>query len=199
MQITKAAVNLASTGPTEENTLAGRIIRHETMSDGLEEIGERIVGLLPRLRRFARSLSRNQHDADDLVQSAVERAWKNSDQLRPGANLASWMFGIMRNAWVDNLRARGRRGEVALPEDSGSHPAAPAADMDPALWSVSEAMSKLPEDQRLAVALVLVEGMSYKEAAAVLEIPIGTLTSRLARGRAALAAALSGEHAGDAA
>jgi RNA polymerase sigma-70 factor (ECF subfamily) len=169
------------------------------MSDGPEEIGERIVGLLPRLRRFARSLSRNQHDADDLVQSAVERAWKNSDQLRPGANLASWMFGIMRNAWVDNMRARSRRGEVALPEDSGSHPAAPAADLDPTLWSVSEALGKLPEDQRLAVALVLVEGMSYKEAAAVLEIPIGTLTSRLARGRAALAAALSGEHAGDAA
>jgi RNA polymerase sigma-70 factor, ECF subfamily len=169
------------------------------MSDGPEEIGERIVGLLPRLRRFARSLSRNQHDADDLVQSAVERAWKNSDQLRPGANLASWMFGIMRNAWVDNLRARGRRGEVALPEDSGSHPAVSAADTDPSLWAVSEAMDKLPEDQRLAIALVLVEGMSYKEAAAVLEIPIGTLTSRLARGRTALAAALSDEREGDAA
>jgi RNA polymerase sigma-70 factor (ECF subfamily) len=167
------------------------------MTNGTEEIGERIVGLLPRLRRFARSLSRNQHDADDLVQSAVERAWKNSGQLRPGANLASWMFGIMRNAWVDNLRAGRRRGEVPLPEDSGSHPAVSTADTDMNMWSVSEAMSKLPEDQRLAIALVLVEGMSYKEAAEVLEIPIGTLTSRLARGRTALAAALSGEYEGD--
>ena len=167
------------------------------MSNGTEEIGERIVGLLPRLRRFARSLSRNQHDADDLVQSAVERAWKNSGQLRPGANLGSWMFGIMKNAWIDDRRARGRRGEVPLPEDSGSHPAVSAADTDSALWSVSEAMSKLPEDQRLAVALVLVEGMSYKEAAQVLEIPIGTLTSRLARGRTALATALADDNGGD--
>ncbi len=163
----------------------------------MEEIGERIVGLLPRLRRFARSLSRNQHDADDLVQTAVERAWKNSDQLRPGANLGSWMFGIMKNAWVDGLRARQRRGEVPLPEDSGSHPAVSPADTDANLWSVSEAMGKLPEEQRLAIALVLVEGMSYKEAAEVLEVPIGTLTSRLARGRTALAAALADEDRGD--
>jgi RNA polymerase sigma-70 factor, ECF subfamily len=166
------------------------------MTNGTEEIGERIVGLLPRLRRFARSLSRNQHDADDLVQSAVERAWKNSGQLRPGANLASWMFGIMKNAWIDDRRSRGRRGEVPLPDDSGSHPAVSTADAEASLWSVSEAMSKLPEDQRLAIALVLVEGMSYKEAAEVLEIPIGTLTSRLARGRTALAAALSAEGTG---
>ena len=167
------------------------------MSNGTEEISERIVELLPRLRRFARSLSRNLHDADDLVQSAVERAWKNSGQLRPGANLGSWMFGIMKNAWIDDRRARGRRGEIPLPEDSGSHPAVSTIDTDAAMWSVSEAMSKLPDEQRLAVALVLVEGKSYKEAAAVLEIPIGTLTSRLARGCTALAAALSDEHKGD--
>jgi RNA polymerase sigma-70 factor (ECF subfamily) len=175
---------------TEEIHLAGRIIRHESMTVGSEEIGERIVELLPRLRRFARSLSRNQHDADDLVQSAVERAWRHIDQLRPGANLASWMFGIMKNAWIDNRRARGRRGEVALPEDSGDHPAVNPADLNTSLWSVSEAMDKLPEEQRLAVALVLVEGLSYKEAAQLLDIPMGTLTSRLARGRTALAAAL---------
>jgi RNA polymerase sigma-70 factor, ECF subfamily len=160
------------------------------MTVGSEEIGERIVELLPRLRRFARSLSRNQHDADDLVQSAVERAWRHIDQLRPGANLASWMFGIMKNAWIDNRRSRARRGEVALPEDSGEHPAVNPADANASLWSVSEAMDKLPEEQRLAVALVLVEGLAYKEAAQLLEIPMGTLTSRLARGRTALAAAL---------
>jgi RNA polymerase sigma-70 factor (ECF subfamily) len=150
-----------------------------------------MVELLPRLRRFARSLSRNQHDADDLVQSAVERAWRNLDQLRPGAQLHSWMFGIMRNAWIDIRRARGRRGEVALPEDSGEHPAVNPGDLNTSLWSVSEAMDKLPEEQRLAVALVLVEGLSYKEAAEALDVPMGTLTSRLARGRAALAAALA--------
>ena len=163
------------------------------MTADTEEISVRLVALLPRLRRFARSLSRNQHDADDLVQAGVERALRSLDQFREGANLASWLFGIMKNAWIDSCRARGRRAEVALPDDSGEHPAVSPGDTDAGLWSVSEAMSKLPEEQRLAVALVLVEGMSYKEAAAVLEIPIGTLTSRLARGRSALAAALGAE------
>ena len=157
-----------------------------------DEVRAQLAGLLPRLRRFARSLSRNQHDADDLVQSAVERAWRHLDQLKPGANLHSWMFGIMKNAWVDNLRSRKRRGEVALPEASGEHPAVNPGDVNANLWSVSEAMDKLPEEQRLAVALVLVEGLSYKEASELLEIPMGTLTSRLARGRTALAQALGG-------
>jgi RNA polymerase sigma factor (sigma-70 family) len=160
------------------------------MSSAPEEISGKMVELLPRLRRFARSLSRNQHDADDLVQSAVERAWRHLDQLKPGANLGSWMFGIMKNAWIDDRRARSRRGEVALPDDSGEHPAVTPMDANTSLWSVSEAMDKLPEEQRLAVALVLVEGLSYKEASELLEIPMGTLTSRLARGRTALAAAL---------
>ena len=154
------------------------------------ELSDQIVALLPRLRRFARSLSRHQHDADDLVQVAVERALRNREQFRAGANLASWLFGIMKNAWLDDRRSRARRGEVALPEDSGKHPAVTPTDTNTSLWSVSEAMNKLPEDQRLAVACVLVEGMSYKEAAAVLDVPIGTLTSRLARGRTALAVAL---------
>jgi RNA polymerase sigma-70 factor (ECF subfamily) len=79
---------------------------------------------------------------------------------------------------------------VALSEDTGDHLVVAPIDASASLWTVSEAMDKLPEEQRLAVALVLVEGMSYKEAAAVLEVPIGTLTSRLARGRTALAAAL---------
>jgi RNA polymerase sigma-70 factor (ECF subfamily) len=166
------------------------------MTADAEEISERLVALLPRLRRFARSLSRHQHDADDLVQVAVEKGLRNLEQFRAGANLASWMFGIMKNAWIDDRRARGRRAEVALSEDSGEHPAVSPADTNVGLWSVSEAMSKLPEDQRLAVALVLVEGMSYKEAAEVLEIPIGTLTSRLARGRTALAAALGDDERG---
>lgn len=182
---------------TEENRLVRRIIQYESMTNTSEEIGECIVELLPRLRRFARSLARNQHDADDLVQSAVERAWRHLEQLKPGANLASWMFGIMKNAWLDNLRSRRRRGESALSEDSGDHPAVSPVDTDINLWSVSEAMSKLPDEQRLAIALVLVEGLSYKEAAEMLEIPVGTLTSRLARGRTALAAALSNEKRGD--
>jgi RNA polymerase sigma factor (sigma-70 family) len=182
----------------EEIAGPGRMIQHESMDTASEEISARLVELLPRLRRFARSLSRNQHDADDLVQSVVERAWRNLGQYKTGANLASWMFGIMKNAWIDDRRARGRRGEVPLPEDSGEHPAVSPVDTNTNLWSVSEAMGKLPDEQRVAVALVLVEGMSYKEAAEVLEIPIGTLTSRLARGRTALAAALGDDERGTA-
>ena len=166
------------------------------MTSSPEEIGELIVALLPRLRRFARSLSRNQHDADDLAQVAVERALRHREQFRAGANLSSWLFGIMKNAWLDDRRARARRAEVALPDDSGEHPAVTPADTNTAMWSVSEAMDKLPDEQRLAIACVLVEGMSYKEAAEVLGIPVGTLTSRLARGRTALAAALADERVG---
>jgi RNA polymerase sigma-70 factor (ECF subfamily) len=100
------------------------------------------------------------------------------------------MFGIMKNAWLDDRRSRARRGETALPEDSGEHPAVSPVDANAGLWAVSEALAKLPEEQQLAIALVLVEGLSYKEAAEVLEIPIGTLTSRLARARTALATSL---------
>jgi RNA polymerase sigma-70 factor (ECF subfamily) len=174
----------------EETGVAGRMIPHESMDIPADGIAEKLVALLPRLRRFARTLSRNQHDADDLVQVAVERAWRNIGQYRPEANLASWLFGIMKNAWIDDRRSRGRRREVALPEDSGEHPAVTPFDANTEMWSVSEAMNKLPEEQRVAVALVLVEGLSYKEAADLLEVPVGTLTSRLARGRTALAGAL---------
>src|SRR5438874_10845714 len=73
------------------------------------ELREELVMLLPRLRRFARALARDVHDADDLVQIAVERALTRSAQLRPDAPLSSWMFGIVRDAWLDELGARGRR------------------------------------------------------------------------------------------
>src|SRR4051812_16445313 len=116
--------------PMEENPSPRRIIHHESMIPVTEEIGERIVALLPRLRRFARALSRNQHDADDLTQAAVERALRHRGQFREGANLGSWMFGIMKNAWIDQRRTRGRRGEVALPEDSGDHPAISPVDTE---------------------------------------------------------------------
>jgi RNA polymerase sigma-70 factor (ECF subfamily) len=120
-----------------------------------ENVHDRIVALLPRLRRFARNLTRNPHDADDVVQIALERALLKLDQWRSDARLDSWML----DREVERL-------------------------------SVQSAMARLPEEQRTAVSLVLVEGLPYKEAAEVLEIPIGTLTSRLARARQALQAML---------
>jgi RNA polymerase sigma-70 factor (ECF subfamily) len=152
-----------------------------------------IVELLPRLRRLARALSRDAADADDLVQLTVERALVHRGQWRPGTRLDSWMFRIMKNAWIDEGRARTRRGAVISPEDAGLDAASDGSgEMETRLeaQAVTRAMARLPDDQRLAVTLVLVEGLSYKEAADVLEVPQGTLTSRLGRGRAALLAEL---------
>jgi RNA polymerase sigma-70 factor (ECF subfamily) len=166
------------------------------MSHPVTEIRDQLVALLPRLRRFARTLSRNAHDADDLVQVAVERALLKLDQWRPGTRLDSWMFGIIKNAWIDETRSRRRRDKVLAPEELGEHVADATSEAHIQRLSLEAAMEQLPEEQRLAVALVLVEGLAYKEAAEVLEVPIGTVTSRLARGREALEALLGGREAG---
>jgi RNA polymerase sigma-70 factor (ECF subfamily) len=152
----------------------------------LDQLREQIVDLLPRLRRFARTLARDPHDADDLVQIAVERALARSDQLRAEARLSSWMFGILRNAWIDETRSRGRRSQVFAPEELGENVGDAANEAHTEVLSVQEAMARLPDEQRIAVGLVLVEGLSYKEAAEIMGVPLGTLTSRLARGREAL-------------
>lgn len=159
--------------------------------DGLER---EIVELLPRLRRLGRVLARVPADADDLVQATVERALARRGQWRPGTRLDSWMFRIMKNAWIDESRARTRSGRLFAPEEAGDmvgDDGAAAMEARLAAREVEVAMTRLPHDQRIAVALVLVEGLSYQEAADVLEIPAGTLTSRLVRGRAALLAELS--------
>jgi RNA polymerase sigma factor (sigma-70 family) len=158
--------------------------------NGLER---EIIDLLPRLRRLGRVLARDAADADDLVQVTMERALTRRDQWRAGTRLDSWMFRIMKNAWIDETRARSRRGAVLVPAEAGQHVGDDGAgrmEARLAAGEVERAMAQLPDDQRLAVALVLVEGLSYKDAAEVLEIPAGTLTSRLVRGRMALMAQL---------
>jgi len=156
-----------------------------------ENVHEQIVALLPRLRRFARNLTRNPHDADDVLQIALERALLKLDQWHRDARLDSWMFKIVRNAWIDELRSRGRRDLIFTGAEAGYHVGDASLDREVELMSVQSAMGRLPEEQRTAVSLVLVEGLPYKEAAEVLGIPIGTLTSRLARGRDALQAMLA--------
>ena len=155
-----------------------------------ENIQARIIELLPRLRRFARNLTRNPHDADDVVQIAIERALTRLDQWHRDARLDSWLFRIVRNAWIDETRSRARRDALFAPEEAGEAIGVAAIDREVDRLSVEAAMSRLPEEQRSAVSLVLVEGLPYKEAAQVLDVPIGTLTSRLARGREALRAML---------
>ena len=158
------------------------------MSRAVELFRDEIIALLPRLRRFARTITRDPHDADDLVQVTVERALLKVGQWKEEARLESWMFGIMRNAWIDEVRARVRRDRVFAPAEAGENVGTSTSDQD--AIALQSAMAQLPEEQRMAIGLVLVEGLSYKEAAEVLDVPIGTLTSRLARGRDALATIL---------
>jgi RNA polymerase sigma-70 factor (ECF subfamily) len=160
------------------------------MSALTDDLGEQIVALLPRLRRFSRTLTGSVHDADDLVQVAIERALSRSDQLRAGAPLAAWIFGILRNAWIDEARARNRRSRVFAPEELGEGVADPSGHQHADVISVQGAMARLPDEQREVVGLILIEGLSYKEAAEIMNVPVGTVTSRLARGRDALQAML---------
>jgi RNA polymerase sigma-70 factor (ECF subfamily) len=150
-----------------------------------------IAALLPRLRRFARSITFHREDADDLVQVAVERALTRSDQWEPGTRLDSWMFRIVKNAWIDEVRSRARRAELFAPEEEGEHVGDNVAEAHQQRMAIEKAVSLLSEDHRLVIGLVLVDGLPYKEAAEVLEIPMGTLTSRLARAREALQELLS--------
>ncbi len=149
-----------------------------------------LVALLPRLRRFARVLCRSDSDAQDLVQATVERALARRGSWRPGTRLDSWTFTIMRRIHIDQGRSKTRWGKVVTPEDAATPNVADAAqageDLRADALAVREALNRLPEDQRLAVALVLVDGLSYAEAAEVLDVPAGTLTSRLVRGRQTL-------------
>lgn len=149
-----------------------------------------LLALLPRLRRFARSLARDAADADDLLQVATERALRAKEQWQPGTRMDAWMMRIVRNCWIDEVRSRTRRAQTFVPEEAGAAVGVPAhenIERSAAMSDVGKAMNALPAEQREAVALVLVEGLAYKEAAEILDIPIGTLTSRLTRGRQALA------------
>ena len=152
---------------------------------------DEMIALLPRLRRFAHALARDAADADDLCQAAVERALKARMQWQPGTRLDSWMYRIMRNLWIDTVRADTRRGETFVPPDAGEALGMSGGQEEAVeLGKVGAAMRSLPPEQREAVALVVIEGFAYKEAAEILDIPMGTLTSRLVRGRGALMARL---------
>lgn len=150
--------------------------------------GDRLVAVLPRLRRFARGLARSASEADDLVQAACERALAREHQFQEGTRFDSWMFRIVQTIWIDQLRAREVRkedGEIAE-ERMGSSESVRRAEARLALAEVRRAVDRLPPDQRATLMLVTVEGLSYKEAAEVAGVPMGTIMSRLARARIAL-------------
>lgn len=145
-----------------------------------------LVDLLPRLRRFALALTCNGSDADDLLQAACEKALANADQWQVGTRMDSWMYRIMQNHWIDQARARKSRGTEADPDTLDTVPDelwARRVEAQITLTRVTEVMQTLPENMRLVLALVTVEGLSYQEASSVIGVPVGTVMSRLARAR----------------
>ncbi|MCJ8052844.1 RNA polymerase sigma factor [Shinella curvata] len=156
------------------------------MTNTMPTVPERLVAFLPNLRRFAISLCRSRELADDLVQTACERAILAADSFAPDSRFDAWMFRILRNLWIDHLRRQKTAGphddiDEALDVSVPSGEAATHARMD--LAGVTAALQKLPAEQREVLVLVCVEDMSYRDAAEVLAIPIGTVMSRLARAR----------------
>lgn len=152
---------------------------------------DQLGALLPQLRRFAHALSRNPVDADDLTQASIERALRSKSQWQSGTRLDSWCYRIMRNIWIDTVRARGRKEKMeAPPEEAESVGEDPRDAMDAAvdLKRMMAALERLPYEQREVVALILIEGFGYREVSEMLDLPIGTVSSRLVRGRTALLA-----------
>lgn len=155
-----------------------------------------MVGLLPRLRRFARSLAKDPDRADDLVQAACERALNRLGQVQEGKRLDSWLYRIIYTQWIDHLRRRKTRTArlvVVSDENKSGTPGTNSGErLDDAL-DLQNALNTLPQEHHAAIMLVCVEGYSYAEAAAVLEVPAGTVASRVARARTMLGRLLFNE------
>jgi RNA polymerase sigma-70 factor, ECF subfamily len=154
---------------------------------------DQLVALLPRLRRFCLALARSADAGDDLAQMTIERALSRIGQWNEGTRLDSWMFRIAQNINIDQARAQKVRGisvdidELASVSGEDGRDVVETRD---ALAKAQTAMARLPDDQRALMALVVIDGQSYKEAAAILDIPIGTVMSRIARARASITSAV---------
>ena len=157
------------------------------MTPEADRLRDELVSLLPRLRRFGRALTRHREDADDLVQVAIERALRRAAQWAPGTRLDSWLYRIMRNLWIDTARSRVRKQAFEAPPDEASGVGDRGGiEESMELVRIMAAMQRLPDEQREVVSLILIEGFGYREAAELLGLPIGTVSSRLVRGRTAL-------------
>ena len=148
-----------------------------------------ILAELPRLRRYARALVGSREAADDLVQDTLERAWSRVAQWQPGSELRSWLLAIMHNLRIDQMR-RPALAVTPLDEEAIELPARATQTDLIELGELEAALSCLPEEQRAVLLLVALEDMSYAQVAATLNIPAGTVMSRLARGRERLRAIL---------
>lgn len=159
----------------------------------MDEIRSQMIELLPRLRRFAFALTGDKDKADDLVQDTCERALAHLEQWKPGTSLDSWMYRIAQNISVDHHRRRKSQGSESSLEEAEDLMGLDGRNVTETrltLAAVTDGIARLPAEQKVLVAMVCVEGISYKEAAGILDIPIGTVMSRLSRARQALYASL---------
>jgi RNA polymerase sigma-70 factor, ECF subfamily len=139
---------------------------------------------IPRLRRYARALTRNRERADDLVQDTLTRALIKEQFWQPGTNLRAWLFTIMHNQNVNSIRRDIRVSEVVdMEQISVTLPATTDPTVSRQMFELERALAELPLEQRQVILLVGLEGMSYEEAAGILSVPVGTVRSRLSRGR----------------
>jgi RNA polymerase sigma-70 factor (ECF subfamily) len=157
------------------------------------EVESELAKHWPRLRRFAYSLCRDAADGDDLLQDVAIRALGSAAHWQAGTRFDSWIFRVARNLWIDTLRSRARRDRGRAPAEEaewvGEDPR-PGLEATIDLKRAMGAMQQLPAEQREVVALILIDGMGYREVAELLALPIGTVSSRLVRGRTALLALL---------
>lgn len=149
---------------------------------------------LPRLRRYARALAHNRDDADDLVQDTLERAWTKSTLWHGVVDMRAWLFGIMHNLHVDRIR-QPRLAIVPLDDDTPEVPVMPVQGDRIAMLNLQAALEQLPAEQKQIILLVALEDMAYADIAETLGIPIGTVMSRLSRGRERLRALMDGRGA----
>jgi len=153
----------------------------------MSDLNSRIEAEIPHLRRYARTLARRRNTADDLVQDCLARALSNIHQWEHGTNLRAWLFSIMHNAYVSEVRRAACEGAaVRIIEDEPLLPRAAEQGKRLELRDLHRALGRIPEEQRIAILLVGLEGMSYKAIAEIVGEPLGTIRSRISRGRAAL-------------
>ncbi|MYN14517.1 sigma-70 family RNA polymerase sigma factor [Pusillimonas sp. TS35] len=158
-----------------------------------DEIAAQITACIPSLRRYARGLTGDRDLADDLVQDTLERAWSGYSRWRRRGPLRAWMFSIMHNQFIDHARARQRQVELDTGGDLPDGWVRPTQSDALELRDLDALLIRLGPELRAVILLVAVESFSYKEAAQVLDVPIGTVMSRLSRARQRLAALMDAE------
>jgi RNA polymerase sigma-70 factor, ECF subfamily len=149
----------------------------------MSEFHRLIERQIPRLRRYARALTRNRERADDLVQDTLSRALVKEQFWQPGTNLGAWLFTIMHNQNINNVRRAVRESGMVDMEISATLPATTDPTASRQMFELERALAQLPLEQRQVILLVGLEGMSYEDAAGILSLPVGTVRSRLSRGR----------------